>query len=71
MGVAHATLAVEVGEGNLQAEARALRAQVWPLLESGAIKPVIHQVFEPSQAADAHTLMESNRHIGKLMLRWA
>jgi NADPH:quinone reductase len=32
---------------------------------------VIHQVFEPAQAADAHALMESNRHIGKLMLRWS
>ena len=51
--------------------ARSLREQVWPLLASGAIKPVIHQVFEPSQAAEAHALMESNRHIGKLMLRWS
>ncbi|MFN3495583.1 MAG: NAD(P)H-quinone oxidoreductase [Hydrogenophaga sp.] len=51
--------------------ARALKLQVWPLLESGRIKPVIHQVFAPGQAAQAHELMESNRHIGKLMLSWA
>src|SRR5690606_30251691 len=51
--------------------ARSLRDRVWPLLEAGTIKPVIHQVFEPAQAADAHALMESNRHIGKLMLRWS
>jgi len=51
--------------------ARSLRERVWPLLAAGTIKPVIHQVFEPAQAADAHALMESNRHIGKLMLRWS
>lgn len=51
--------------------ARSLKEQVWPLLESGAVKPVIHQVFAPAQAAEAHTLMESNRHVGKLVLKWA
>lgn len=51
--------------------ARSLREHVWPLLESGAVKPVIHQVFAPAQAAEAHTLMESNRHVGKLVLKWA
>jgi NADPH2:quinone reductase len=51
--------------------ARSLREHVWPLLESGAIKPVIHQVFAPAQAAEAHALMESNRHVGKLVLKWA
>ena len=51
--------------------ARSLRERVWPLLAAGTITPVIHQVFEPAQAADAHALMESNRHIGKLMLRWS
>lgn len=50
--------------------AQALRAKVWPWLESGAVKPVIHQVFPAAQAADAHALMESNRHIGKLVLQW-
>ncbi|MBB4220811.1 NAD(P)H-quinone oxidoreductase [Variovorax guangxiensis] len=54
--------------------ARALREKVWPLLESGAIKPVIHGTFaaagEPSGAAQAHALMESNQHIGKIVLTW-
>jgi len=51
--------------------ARSLREHIWPLLESGAVKPVIHQVFDAADAAQAHTLMESNRHIGKLVLKWA
>jgi NADPH2:quinone reductase len=54
--------------------AKSLREKVWPLLESGAVKPVIHSVFaaggEPSGAAQAHALMESNRHIGKIVLTW-
>ncbi|MFN7123300.1 MAG: NAD(P)H-quinone oxidoreductase, partial [Hydrogenophaga sp.] len=51
--------------------AQALRERVWPLLAQGQIKPVIHQVFPASEAAAAHTLMESNQHIGKLVLTWA
>ena len=51
--------------------AQSLRERVWPLLVQGHIKPVIHQVFPASEAAAAHTLMESNRHIGKLVLTWA
>jgi NADPH:quinone reductase len=51
--------------------AASLRARVWPLLENGSIQPVIHQVFPASEAALAHTLMESNQHIGKLVLSWA
>lgn len=50
--------------------AQALRAQVWPLLESGTVKPVIHSVFAAADAAQAHALMESNEHIGKIVLRW-
>ena len=50
--------------------AQALRAKVWPWLESGRIKPVIHQVFPATQAAAAHALMETNQHIGKLVLTW-
>ena len=42
---------------------------VWPLLESGKIKPVIYQTFALEQAADAHTLMESSQHVGKIMLK--
>jgi NADPH2:quinone reductase len=51
--------------------ARSLKAKVWPLLENGAIKPVIHSVFPAAQAAKAHELMESNQHIGKIVLTWA
>lgn len=51
--------------------AQALRQTVWPLLASGAIRPVIHQVFPLAEAAAAHALMESNRHIGKLVLQVA
>ena len=50
--------------------AAALRAAVWPLLASGAIKPVIHSTFAASDAAKAHELMESNQHIGKIVLTW-
>lgn len=49
--------------------ARALREVVWPLLENGAIRPSIDQVFPLLEAAAAHALMESNRHVGKLLLR--
>ena len=48
--------------------AQALREKVWPLLEHGRIKPVIHQVFPLDRAADAHALMESGSHIGKILL---
>lgn len=51
--------------------ARSLREHVWPLLASGRIKPVIHQVFQAGDAAAAHEMMESNRHIGKLVLSWS
>jgi NADPH:quinone reductase len=50
--------------------ANELRAQVWPLLEKGQCKPQVFKVFKPSQAAEAHTLMESNQHIGKLIIDW-
>jgi len=50
--------------------AQALREQVWPLLASGAVRPVIHSTFPASEAAQAHALMESNQHIGKIVLTW-
>ena len=50
--------------------AAALREKVWPWLAAGRIKPVIHQVFAAADAARAHALMESNQHIGKLVLTW-
>lgn len=46
-----------------------LRQHVWPLLESGRIKPVIYKVFPLEQAQQAHILMETSRHIGKLVLQ--
>ncbi|MDO9358888.1 MAG: NAD(P)H-quinone oxidoreductase [Polaromonas sp.] len=50
--------------------ATALREQVWPLLSKGDIKPVIHSTFPAVDAAKAHELMESNQHIGKIVLTW-
>lgn len=50
--------------------ARALRAQVWPLIAAGQIKPVLHRVFAADQAAEAHALMESSTHVGKIVLSW-
>jgi len=50
--------------------ARSLHERVWPLLAQGRVKPVIHRVFDASQAAQAHALMESNQHIGKIVLSW-
>jgi len=48
--------------------ARSLREKIWPLIEAGRIKPEIYQTFPLEQAADAHRLMESSQHIGKLVL---
>jgi len=48
--------------------AKSLETRVWPLLEEGSVKPVIHEVFPLSRVADAHRLMESSAHIGKIML---
>ena len=48
--------------------AKALRENVWPWLEAGTVKTVIHRVFPLSEAAAAHALMESSQHIGKIML---
>lgn len=58
--------------------AQALKAKVWPWLESGAVQPVIHTVLDataprdglPSGAACAHALMQSGQHIGKIVLTW-
>lgn len=46
-----------------------LHKNVWPLLATGKIKPVIHSTFALNDAALAHELMESNRHIGKIILQ--
>ncbi|HKR76544.1 MAG TPA: NAD(P)H-quinone oxidoreductase [Rhodanobacter sp.] len=47
-----------------------LQREVWPLLESGQVRPVIHEVLPARDAARAHALMESSMHIGKIMLAW-
>jgi len=56
-----------------QAVADQLRARVWPLLDDGRVTPVVHEVFPLVEAAEAHRLMESNRHVGKIVLAvgWA
>jgi NADPH:quinone reductase len=51
--------------------AQNLRQHVWPLLEAEQIKPILYKSFAPMQAAAAHTLMESNQHIGKIVLDWS
>lgn len=48
--------------------AHSLREHVWPLFESGAIKPVVFGTFPLDRAADAHRLMESSTHVGKIVL---
>lgn len=48
--------------------ARALREKVWPHIESGAIRPVVYRIFPLAEAAQAHALMESGEHIGKIVL---
>ena len=50
--------------------ASALLEQVWPLLSSGAVRPVIYRTFAGADAAAAHALMESSEHIGKIVLTW-
>lgn len=49
--------------------ARELRAQAWPLFAQGKIKPVVHAVFPLEKAAEAHALMESSTHVGKIVLQ--
>jgi NADPH2:quinone reductase len=54
--------------------AKALRQSVWPLFEAGKLKPVLHSVFaagDADGACQAHTLMESNQHVGKIVMTWA
>lgn len=48
--------------------ARSLREKVWPLIEAGKIKPVIYQTFPLAEAREAHRLMETSQHIGKIVL---
>ncbi len=48
--------------------AKNLREKIWPLIEAGRIKPQVYKTFPLEQAADAHRLMESSQHIGKIVL---
>jgi NADPH2:quinone reductase len=48
--------------------AAALLREVWPLLESGGVRPIVYRAFPLDQAAAAHRLMESSEHIGKIVL---
>ncbi|HXI36367.1 MAG TPA: NAD(P)H-quinone oxidoreductase [Burkholderiales bacterium] len=48
--------------------AKNLREKIWPLIEAGRIKPQIYKTFPLEQAADAHRLMETSQHIGKIVL---
>jgi NADPH2:quinone reductase len=41
---------------------------IWPLLNAGKLKPAIYKTFSLDQAADAHRLMESSEHVGKIVL---
>ena len=50
------------------AMAASLRREVWPLLEAGTVKPIVHATFPLRDAADAHRVMEASTHIGKLVL---
>lgn len=50
--------------------ARALRERVWPLLEQRRIAPVIYRELPAAEAAQAHALMESGEHVGKIVLSW-
>jgi NADPH2:quinone reductase len=51
--------------------AQRLRERVWPLIEQGKIKPVIYKTFRLEEAAQAHALMESSTHVGKIVLEVA
>jgi NADPH2:quinone reductase len=48
--------------------AAALREKIWPLLENGSVKPLIHATFPLEQARQAHEMMESSAHLGKILL---
>jgi NADPH2:quinone reductase len=48
--------------------ARALEQKVWPLIEDGRVKPIVHARFPLERTADAHAMMEAGEHIGKILL---
>lgn len=50
--------------------AQALKREVWPMLEAGKVRPAIYREFDAADAAQAHALMESSQHTGKIVLTW-
>jgi NADPH2:quinone reductase len=48
--------------------AEGLKANIWPMLDSGAVKPLVHATFPLEEARQAHELMESSAHLGKIIL---
>jgi NADPH2:quinone reductase len=48
--------------------AQGLKRDIWPLLDSGAVRPFIHATFPLEEARRAHELMESSTHVGKIVL---
>lgn len=50
--------------------AAALRERVWPLFDTGRLRPAIYKTFPAAQAAEAHALMETSQHVGKIVLTW-
>jgi NADPH:quinone reductase-like Zn-dependent oxidoreductase len=48
--------------------AHAVHEKIWPLIEAGKVQPVIDRTFPLAEAAEAHRLMESSRHVGKILL---
>ena len=51
--------------------AQACLSKVWPLLEAGRIRPVVHSIFAAADVSMAHSLMETNQHVGKIVLKWS
>jgi NADPH2:quinone reductase len=49
--------------------ARSLRKSVWPLIEAGTIKPIVHATFDLTESGKAHALLESSAHVGKIVLK--
>jgi NADPH:quinone reductase-like Zn-dependent oxidoreductase len=45
-----------------------VREHVWPLIEQGQVRPVVHATFPLAAAAEAHRLLESGTHVGKIVL---
>jgi NADPH2:quinone reductase len=48
--------------------AQAVRKNIWPLLAAGRVKPIVHATFPLAEAGEAHRLMETSNHIGKIVL---